>query len=34
LQRSSWSWRLGHGARASETPVDRSFARTLGAPGH
>lgn len=29
LQRSSWSWRLGHGARASETPVDRSFARTL-----
>jgi hypothetical protein len=29
LQGSSWSWRLGHGARASETPVDGSFARTL-----
>ena len=29
LQRLSWSWRLGHGARASETPVDGSFARTL-----
>ena len=35
LQRSSWSWRLGHGARASDTPVDGSFAENVGvgAPG-
>jgi hypothetical protein len=31
-RRSSWPWRPGHGARASETPIDRSFAENVGAP--
>jgi len=29
-RRSSWPWRPGHGARASETPIDRSFAENVG----